>query len=340
MKILHRARPMLVVLILATTGCVQLHTTVRLNKDGSATITERMRISKYLLDLDVQEKEAGASFAQLLGKEEAVARSKKMGKGATLTSHGIKDAEGGSREAIAVYTIPDLNDFEYMSPFLAVGKYPDNNRIKFLVSPILADRYGRGVGKLTLTMMLLTKSGKELASIYGPKRKRGEAPPKGPSPRELQIYRDLGPVFRDVMQDFQVRMTVETYAPIGSSFGVRNHMAGVHEVDVLNFSHKDLDMFGSQFLDNEELMLDLVRWDLGSQDISENVKSLATNRTVPVFLSLGSEYFWNAYKHCKLYVSPSRPLFDRYFTGKTLDYGVKTGKFPATFERIGIKKRK
>ncbi len=108
-------------LSLALAACMQLDTHVKLHEDGSATVTEKLRFSRRLLDLSGKEG-SEQDLAGLLAKEAALERVKGMGKGAVLVSHEVKDVEGGAREAVAVYKIDDLNELIYVSPSGSTGE--------------------------------------------------------------------------------------------------------------------------------------------------------------------------------------------------------------------------
>lgn len=318
-------------LALLTSGCLQIDTRVKVNEDGSATITEKVRFSRRLLDLG---REGG--IAELLKKEAALARMKSMGTGLALKSHKIQDAEGGSRESVAVFTIPDLNQFQYVSPWPAYKDFGTNNVVKCQLGPRFKSKpYRNGkAGEIIVTFRHTKRA------VGHARHKKGDPLPKGPTPQELQVYREIGPVFRDVLKGFKVRLTLESYAPISrSGYGVRNHKSGAKELDLINFSDKDLDRFGQRFLENEELMLDLVRLELGSADIVNHVKQYVGNHTLPVFFPAGSSFMWWT-GGTEICFRPSKTLFDKYYAGKMLDFSQWGKSDPknqvkATWARIG-----
>ena len=315
-------------------GCMQLEARVRLHEDGSATITERLRFSRAVLD------QAGgkqAELLKLLDREAALERMKRMGKGLTLVRHELRDAAGGSKESLAEFRIEDLNDFQYVSHWPSFVDYPDNNVVKCQLEPMYKNGSSGGewwAGTVRVRFVLL-KRPKGVDDGKDPK-----APPeKLPSPREQQVFRELGPVFRDLLEDFQVKLTFESYCPLlplGGSAGIRNLRAGATSTDFINFTSQDLDNWGGRFLENEEIMLELVRWDTAGRNITTHVQNYASNQTLPVFMPRRrSDWFGGTW----VYVTPSRPLFDRYFKGKELDYRPwrKEPPAPADFERIGWK---
>lgn len=321
------------VLALAASGCFELDTRIKLNPDGSGTITEKLRFSQQLLDLG--SKESGAlRITELLTKEAVQERLKQMGKGVRLVSHEVRDVENGARESMAVFQVEDLNDFQYASPFLAYADYPQNSTIRCQVVPLLKSRNYAGLaGEMAVAFRPLKPPVSEI------KLKDGTPPPKGPSPRELQALRQVQPVFADLLKGFKLRLTFESYAPItATGFGWRDRRSGTSIVDLIHVTDRDLDRHSVHFLDNEEIVLDLLRGRLGSLNVVETVKQFQDNQTVPLFLPWGSANApWR--QSDEICFKPSRQLFDRHFAGKMLDFDrwQSTGKNirPAKFEEVG-----
>jgi hypothetical protein len=315
-------------------GCLQLEGHVTLHEDGSATFTERLRLSRALLD---QAGPKEAELLKLLGEDAARERMKGMGKGVTLVRHALRDAEGGSKESLTEFKIADLNEFQYVSPWLSFIDYPENSAIKFRLEPLYtsgSSSYQDWVGHIRVCVTM-PKRPKGIDDGKDPKK----PPEKGPSPQEQQIYRELAPVFRDMLKGFQLRLTFESYgslAPFSGSAPIRGASAGAAAVDLLNFTNENLDNLGSRFLDNEEIMLELVRWQWAAANIAANVQNYGSNHTLPVYMPRArSEWFGGT---C-VYVRPSRALFDRYFAGKDLDPRPwsKEPPAPANFDKIGWK---
>ena len=331
------ARALLLVLPAALTGCMHLDTHIRVQADGGATITEKLRFSRRLLDLSGKDG-SDLDLLSLLGKAAAEQRVKQMGQGANLVSHDLKEVEGGAKESIAVYKIADLNELHYVSPWLAYVDYPANNVVRCKFEPVYKSRPYQGA-----------KAGEMTLSFYHLKPPKGDPPlpkdappPAPPAPRELQVFREIQPMFRDMLKNFKLKLTVEAYCPIARcGLGLRNPGSAPKSVDLINFSDKNLDKLGGGFLENEEVMLDLVRGELGSVDIVEHIKNFAQNETLPVFLPFGSRNMWWLGSG-DIPFKPSRALFDKYFTGKKLDYSEWQASPPekhvtAEFEAIGAK---
>ena len=299
--------------ISACVGCLQIETTVSYQEDGSAVITERVNFSRKLLDMASAEGSgAQLQLLPLLQKEAALERMKSMGKGITLVSHKMQDGLKGSKESLTVFKIADLNDFTYISPWMAYRDYSENNAIKWNVVPMYKSRaYGGGsAGEIAI----------ELRHVKGgPKGDPDKTPEPEVPPASAQVYREISPVFRDILQDFQLKLTFEGYAPVYYGLNSRGQRSMVKSVDIINVTDKDLDKYGYNFFENEEIMLDLVRWELGAADVVDHVKDYSANATLPVFSPLGSRHGgWHGYGH--IHLRASKTLFDRHFTGKKLDF--------------------
>lgn len=301
-------------------GCLQIETHVRLHEDGSATITERIRLSQRLLEANTRSG-GGPDILQSIGKEAALERMKAMGKGMELESHEVRQAEGGAKEAIAVYRIGDISNFRYVSPYLAALDYPKHSVLQCTLFPVYESTwYGRRAG--------------QMAVIFKPASEQRGNPPepgKSPTPLDQQVLRDLRPVFADMLKDFHVRFTFESYAPLRfrQYYRYRGQGAGTKTYDLIDFSDRDLDKYGYDFLRNEEIMLELLGLRADGPNTVGHVAEHGSNSTVPVYHPRGTP---------EIYFNPSRALFDRLFQGKTLKFEERDGGArPADFNEIGYK---
>jgi hypothetical protein len=327
------------VLALAAGGCLKVCTRIQLNPDGSATITERLRFSQRLLDLDSKQKPA-EQIARLLTREAALQRMQHMGKGIRLVRHEIRTAERAARESVAVFHIGDLSDLRYVSPFLAYADYPENCKVACRMVPLYKSRnYVGSAGQMAVSFRPVRRPRRH------PRPDPDAPPPKGPTPLAQQKLRRLRAVFADLLEDFEIRLTFATYCPIREcGVGMRGRRAGVSQADLIHFSDATLDQFGGMLLDNEEIVLDLLGGNVGSKNVVEAVRQFANNTTVPVFVPAGSAYdYWRGGD--EICFAPSRALFDRHFAGKKLDYSRWAPSppeklVPADFEKIGHKPRK
>jgi hypothetical protein len=315
------------VLVLAAAGCLQVETRVKVNEDGSATITERVRFSRRLLDL-ARMRKGGADLESYLGKAHVLGRVGQMGDGAKLVSHEIRNAEGGARECVSVIQIPDLNNLRYVSPFLDHYRYPKHTVLEFSLTPCYkSPHYGLWPGEMAVRVSPAT-------SERAPRRPEGQEAPPPTTPAEHQVFRDLRPIFRDMLQGFKLRLVVESYAPIGMARGYyyyRGQRSATREYDLIDFSAEDLDRFGYDFLTNEEIMLELLRFQMAGDDLMATVKQHPNNPNVPVYHTHGIP---------PITFRPSRALFDRHFKGKQLMFDERRGgPRMADYDEIGLQER-
>ena len=322
------ARALGALLLLACSGCLQIETRVKVHEDGSATITERVRFTRQLLDLAGERK---PELLKMLGREAVLERMKKMGQSLALVKHELRDAEGASKECFSEFTVDDVSKFQYVSPWLAYADYPENHALKFELVPL----YNGPAGNMAVNLRYV-------------KNPRGQPPPPkdGPvpgarTPRDLQVYRDMGPIARDLLNGFRLRFSIESYAPVHSGLGVRGESGGATSMDLLDVSDANLDKWGGPFFENEEVMLELTQLQFGGRNQVDNVREYGGNETVPVFFPAGSPHMWffAGGSTERVYFAPSRQLFDKHFAGKKLDYPHGPTQVPAEFEKIGWKPR-
>jgi len=300
-------------LALSGAGCLQIETNVRLNEDGSARIRERVFFSERLLDLAGEKR---GEVAALLGKERLLERMKQMGKGLTLVRHKTREGGDGWMESVAEFDVVDLNNFRYVSPWLASGDYAANSAVRFQLKPQYKSApYGNGPAGVMSVDLVLDKGGPH----------KGGAP-KVLTPQEQQVYRDIAPAIRDMLKGFRLRLTFKSYAPTGGRIGNV----------LLDVSDTDMDGVSQLFFENEEIMLELLRLDFGGPNTAGNVWK---NEIEPKFLPLGSRNMWWG-GGGRIWFRPSKALFAKYFEGKKLDYSVWRAAppdkhVPALFEKIG-----
>jgi hypothetical protein len=285
---------------LGLSGCLQLDTHVRLHEDGSGTITERLQFSKRLLEF--RGKGGKPILAPLLQKSAVLKRMKQMGKGMRLVRHEVRDAERGAKEYVAVFKIPRLTDFRYVSPFLGTPDYPEHPVITCHERPMYRNTWdGKRAGWMAISFRCSSKRG-------------GRVTYKTPTPAAAQPYRHLQPVFENMMRGLRLKFTFEGYGPVSVRRGPqRGRRARTHRADLIDFSADDLDRAGSKFLANEEVMLELLQMQINGPNVRRNVSGFSENLTVPAF------FFYRAGPD--IIFRPSRYYFDKHFKGKELDFG-------------------
>jgi hypothetical protein len=310
---------------LLVAGCFQLDTTIRLNEDGSAVVTERVNFSRRLLDM--AQGDSGPAIEGMLSREAAEARAKRMGKGVTLVRHEVRDGSKGSRELVAEYRVEDISQFLYDSPFLVSG----GGGIQFGMKPYYTFVYPRYVpGQVYITLTPVA-----LAGVV-PETNAPAEVVSGNAPLDLQTVRDMVPLFADMLQEVQLRLRLECYAPIQMTHGLalRDWSAGTKCVDLINVSGRNMDQRGYPLLHNEEVVRELLMGKIAANRdspaagvfIGAMLGDMAANGTLPLF---------NQGERGDVGLPASRPLFQRYFEGKKVDWrGAERRDLAARGEKL------
>ena len=303
----HRSRLGLVItcLALVSAGCLQIEVTIQMHEDGAATVTERVRFSKRLRELDggnPPEKQLVA----LLERKAVEQRVKQMGKGTALVSHKVSDLQDGGRESIAVCKIPNIEDLRLINPYLHDAAPGRTMRLSF--SPIYRRVHSfHRVGDLMMYLVPAEKPRRR-------PRPKDQAPPPPPTPAELQVLRELRPVFADLMEGVELKLRLVATKPI-SLGAIRNRQAASKTITLFSFTNKDLDAYGRKFVHNEELMLSVLRFRMHAANIVSHSAGFPNNLTVPVFR--GSR----PYASGRFRIKPTRALFKKYYAGRPKSQG-------------------
>lgn len=247
--------------LLGATGCLQLEMDVELHeKDAGATVTERLRFTRTLLDLNRGHAEGNEGIARHLKRAAAQARMAHMGEGIALASHEVVELDGGSRESVAVYRIPDIENLRLPNPFLQDGDPAPMTRFVF----------GGGGSSIRL---------RPADDTPRPEDEMDEADyVPAATPRDIQMYRDLQPIFADLMQDFKIKVTLT----IPDQPRARGRPAGDRTVELLSFHYRDLDGQARRFIENQEAMLALMQFQMTDDAIVAHTREFTSNPLVPV----------------------------------------------------------
>jgi len=160
-------------------------------------------------------------------------------------------------------------------------------------------------------------TGKSIAATNMPSR----------SPLDSQALRDLRPVFQDLMEGLEIKVSFESYAPVEEALGRngwRDANVRTRKLDLIDFKpSRDLDAYGYPLLENEEVVVDFLRGDLNSPWVANTVQEWAKNKTLSAIHDGGPIFF-----------RPSKEYFQKFFEGKNLAY-PRRPSFPAKWEEIG-----
>lgn len=293
-------------LMVMAPACLQVEVTVQMHENGWATITERVRFSKRLRELD-GDKPPAKRLVRLLDKAAAEQRAKHLGKGAHLVSHKVSDLQDGGRESAAVYKIPDIEDLRLVNPYLHDAAPGRVMRLQF--GPIYRRVHSfHRVGDL---MMYLVPAERPTRR---PPPKDAPPPPPPPTPADLQALRNLQPVFADLMKGVQLTVRLIATKPIALG-AIRHRRSASKTITLLSFSDKDLDAHGRKFLENEELMLSILRFRMDAANIVSHTSGFPSNLTVPVARGR------RPYASGRFRIRPTKALFKKYYAGRPKSQG-------------------
>jgi hypothetical protein len=298
-------------LAFAMAGCLQIETHVKLHENGSATITERVQFSKRLLQFR-DKKNPKLNIAGLLEKQAVLDRMKHMGKGIALVSHKVRDAEKGARECVSVFKIPQITDFRYVSPYLGKGDYAKEKAIVCKTWPYYKNSWTR------------TRAGWMAIGFHSVSKRHGKPGYKVPSPADIQVYRQLKPVFADMLKGFRLKFVFEGYGPaVVRRAGQRDSGTRTHLAHLIDVSSENLDRYGAKFLANEEVMAELLQMQINGPHVIANSGYGST-----------SQLFRFYDGGCEVMFRPSKHYFGKHFVGKTLSFG-RFGTRKADFKKDG-----
>jgi len=261
---------------LLSSGCLHLDIAIQLHDtDGGGTITERIMVTRALRDLCARGGNPNL-LATYLTKDAAEERAKRFGKGTVVTTHAARTLSGGELESVTVYTIPNFNDLLITTPYLK-GSPASQHYIRVGADTTPKHKDGRRNMNFGYCYMNI-RSGFEAA-------KEAHVPPAAtlplPTPLDRQIYRDLRPVIADLLEDLHIRMTVEVPTRFigGAIRGIQN---GPKKATLFEWSGSH-HAGGVPLLENEEIMIEILRQGLDSPLIEENIcRQFLGNSRVPV----------------------------------------------------------
>jgi len=206
-----------------------------------------------------------------------------------------------------VYKIPNIEDLRLINPYLHDAPPGRTMRLRF--SPIYRRVHSyHKVGDLMMALVPAEPPKRR------PRPKDPPPPPPPPTPADLQVLRDLRPVFADLMKDVQITLRLVCTKPV-SLGAIRNRQSASKTITLLSFRDTDLDAYGRKFIDNEELMLSILRFRMNAANIVTHTSGFPNNLTVPV--ARGSR----PYASGRFRIKPTRALFMKYYHGRPKSQG-------------------
>ena len=184
------------------TGCIEFHQEIHVNHDGSGRIVERISVKRRGYDMMKGfEARTGKTVKEpvLLSDEFFQKRSRSMGE-VTVKSRKEKTLPDGTKHIEVVYTFSNINKIHvwsvptlrYMSP---QGKEPGlDGMVKFDFQKGPRDSWGRRYREELYVPTLLRV-----------RQLRGLTPL---SPAEEQKFKEIVPIFQDMLKDFRASITI------------------------------------------------------------------------------------------------------------------------------------
>lgn len=191
-------------------GCIKIRLTVQLSEDGSGQVIEEIVFGEKIVDASQRLRNA-PTLDELTGDDQFKKRVAHMGKGVKFVSKKIEKRTDGSVRLVAIYSFEDINDLKLAPIPYGPGWEDVHLAFKFEVLPNLnADHH--------LGITFHTPQGKERGNVQKP-----ALPPL--SERETQQIRQLLPVFKDMLDGFELKLHLEVYEPKKWASVTRGHPA-------------------------------------------------------------------------------------------------------------------
>ena len=193
-RVVSTASVLALCIVLTMPGCIHVHQLVKMNHDGSGTLTETVRVLPRTIRLLERSKPGKGSIA-LLADQALEKRIKSFG-GVTLKSKARKILPDGSLELKTVMVFKNINKVQlWMSPMFRGSDPKMNGSFKLRYRQVVRG-YNRDPNYYR----------KDLLDVQVNRR---TSQSKVSSPVIAQNYRDVTPAFRDMLKDFRFEIQIQ-----------------------------------------------------------------------------------------------------------------------------------
>lgn len=218
---------------LCSVGCIKIRLTVQLNEDGSGQVVEDIVFGEKIVDAAKRLPNV-PSIEDLTSDAQLQRRVAHMGKGVTLVGKKVEKQTDGSVRLVATYAFQDINDVKLAPVPFGPGWEDVHLAFKYEALPNLDADYH-------LAITFNTTTGKGRGNLQRP-----ELPPL--LEREAQQIRQILPIFKDMLEGFELKLALEVYdskqwasLTRGHHIGYRNFLsAGGGRLTVFQITDKHL----------------------------------------------------------------------------------------------------
>lgn len=191
-------------------GCIKIKTTVQMNEDGSGKVIEEVVFSEKLVNVSRRVKDA-PTIDDLTGEAAIKRRLAQMGKGVSLLDRKVVKQPDGSIQLTVRYGYEDISALRLAPVPYGLGWEDVQLAFKLTAQPTLAAGYN-----LDIRMMNSARSKPAVA----------DSSPLGEL--EAQQIRQLLPIFKDMLQGFELKLRLEIYEPKKWATVTRGHLSNSH----------------------------------------------------------------------------------------------------------------
>jgi len=205
-----RAVPAVLVGLVLLSGCIKVRLVVKLNEDGSGQVVEEIVFGEKLVNASKRLTE-GPTIDDLTSEKRVRERMAKMGEGVSLVSRDVEEQPDGSVRLLVVYAFEDISGLR-----LAPVPYGSGWKDVYLDFNLDAETSLSAWHHLQIRMM-------------NDRAARGAKPAEPLLPeREAQLVRRLLPVFKDLLDGFELSLRLEIYRPEQWASRTKGHLNSRH----------------------------------------------------------------------------------------------------------------
>jgi hypothetical protein len=267
-----------VCLLALCSGCVHVHQLVKMNHDGSGTLTETVKVLpravRLLKGYKTRKGESIEKFSILT--EDALNRRVKALGGVTVKTKGKEETlPDGALQIRTVYGFKDVNKVNLcMAPTFKCTSPERKGSLKF--------RYSRIVRSHNRPYRYYKKDQLNVSFSRCPTQT------KYSSPSVQQEYRDVTPIFQDMLKDFRFEVQIQAPDDIETFVDKRTMIRQLHFEDDIVTPYR---VYGENVAGNTELIKGFLVGEVGGRSDAYGGDWRRTERAMPnTYTPYGSGY--------------------------------------------------